>query len=94
MNMNKNHALFLNPDLLTTIFMITICYVSLYLAWAIGQPSGKGACVEVDSFGWALNLCETTQSALIEYECPDGYYFGKECCEGTWIDSSCPQCRL
>ena len=35
--------------------------------------------------GWHSKHCETTQSALVEYECPPGYFFGKQCCEGLSV---------
>jgi hypothetical protein len=62
-----------------------------YGAWAAGQPSAVAAgvaqdCVTINGGQWYSSQCDDSSNVgtLVEYECPSGYYFGVECCEGTY----------
>jgi len=45
------------------------------------EDNGVGACSQYRRDGFYKTECDIITSPLIEYECPDGFYFGEQCCE-------------
>lgn len=45
-----------------------------------GVVQGRG-CMKLYSTGFADSGCSFLRSMLVEYECPEGFYFGEQCCE-------------
>jgi hypothetical protein len=65
--------------------------------WAAGEPNANApqdavvingivqghGCMKLRGEGFHDESCSTELASLVEYECPEGFYFGEQCCEGN-----------